>query len=258
MLRTRIIPCLQLRNGSLVKTVRYKQFDYIGDPANTCRIFNEIGVDELAFVDINASRENRDPDFKLLREIADECFMPLSYGGGVDSLSVAEKIIQLGFEKIILNSAALRNPNLVKEISESIGSQSLIVSIDVKKNIFGHYQCRSVSGKYNHKKSPVNWARELENLGAGELLLTSIDKEGTWSGFDVELIANVSNSVSIPVIASGGAGCLQDIAQAVNEGNASAVALGSMVLFQRKGMGVLVNFPKKDELDSLFSKGNNI
>ena len=253
MLRTRVIPCLLLRNESLVKTVNFKSFQYVGDPSNTCRIFNELEVDELAFLDISASKEKREPNYVLLSEIANECFMPVSYGGGVSSVSIAEKILKLGFEKVVLNSEALKSPKIVREISNTFGSQSVVVAIDVKSSLFGKKQCRAISGEYNSKKSPVSWAREVEQFGAGEIFLTSIDREGTWDGFDLELIHQVSDSVSIPVIAHGGAGSLEDIGRAVKEGHASAVALGSMVVFQKKGMGVLVNFPDEKDLKQILA-----
>lgn len=253
MLRTRVIPCLQLMNESLVKTVKYGKFSYIGDPANTCRIFNELEVDELAFIDISASRENRGPNFKVLSEIANECFMPVSYGGGVSSVDLAEKILKMGFEKVILNTYAISNPNLISEISKAFGSQCVVVAIDVKKSLFGIQSCRSVSGSVNFKLNPVEWAKRVEELGAGEILLTDIDREGTWSGFNLDLIKLVSTAVSIPVIANGGAGCVEDIGLAVKEGGASAVALGSMIVFQKKGMGVLVNFPDQMDLKQILA-----
>ncbi|MBI9087695.1 MAG: imidazole glycerol phosphate synthase subunit HisF [Desulfobacterium sp.] len=248
MLRTRIIPCLLLRNGSLVKTKRFGKFNYIGDPANTCRIFNELEVDELTILDISASKEKRIPSYNVLQEITNECFMPVSYGGGISSVKAAERVFKMGFEKVILNSSALKNPHLIRELSKAFGSQSIIVAIDVKKNFIGKQQCRGVSGKLNSKKLPMEWAKQVQDLGAGEILLTSIDREGTWSGFDLELVKSVSDAVTIPVIANGGAGCINHIGEAVKLGNASAVALGSMVVYQKKGMGVLVNFPDKKQL----------
>lgn len=251
MLRTRIIPCLLLRNESLVKTVRFGSFGYIGDPANTCRIFNELEVDELTFLDISASKESREPNYKVLAEIANECFMPVSYGGGISSVAMAERVLKLGIEKIVLNSHALIKPCLISEISKEFGSQSVIISIDVKANFWGSQYCFGVSGTVNSKRSPVDWAKEAEERGAGEILLTSIDREGTWSGFDIELVRKVADSVTIPVIAHGGAGNVQHIGEAVIKGHASAVALGSMVVYQKQGMGVLVNFPDNKALEAV-------
>lgn len=243
MLRTRIIPALLLRDASLVKTRNFGKYTYVGDPANTVRIFNELEVDELIFLDITASPERRSPNLKVLREIADECFMPLAYGGGIDSLDKAKAIFDIGFEKVALNTHAIENPKLVTEIATHFGSQAVIASIDVKANFFGNQTVRFLAGRRATRLSPVDWATRLESLGAGEILLTSIDREGTWAGFDTQLTKRVVDAVSIPVIAHGGAGNVDHIRQVVREAGASAVAVGSMVVFQKKGMGVLVNFP---------------
>jgi imidazole glycerol-phosphate synthase subunit HisF len=245
MLRVRIIPCLLLRRESLVKTVKFGKYAYIGDPLNTCRIFNELEVDELAFLDIMASAEKRSPNFKILQEISNECFMPLSYGGGICDVATAEKVFALGFEKVVLNSAPIWNHRLIDELSRTFGSQSVVASIDVRKSLFGGYHVCSVSGTIRHKLKLVEWAKEIQSRGAGEILLTSIDREGTWEGFDLKLVRMVADAVSIPVIAHGGAGKFEDIQAVVQEGHASAVALGSMVVFQKKGMGVLVNVPDR-------------
>lgn len=244
LLRTRIIPALLLRNESLVKTVRFGMFTYVGDPCNTVRIFNELEVDELLFLDITASREKRDPNLKVLADIANECFMPLGYGGGIRTLEQAKAVFDVGFEKVAINTQAAENPALVAEISARYGSQAVIASIDVKKGPFGRRTVRTLGGRRNTRRDPVSWAVEVEKMGAGEILLTSIDREGTWEGFDLELVRRVTDAVSIPVIAHGGAGTMEHIRQVVNQANASAVALGSMVVFQNKGMGVLVNFPE--------------
>jgi imidazole glycerol-phosphate synthase subunit HisF len=249
MLKVRIIPCLQLIDESLVKTINFDKFGYIGDPVNTVRIFNELEVDELAFVDIRASKEKRGPNYDVLHQIADECFMPLSYGGGIDTLETAKKIFSLGFEKIILNTASFRKPELISEIAAIYGSQAVVVAVDVKKTFLGKYQVYSLSGTVNEKKNPVDWVKEVEYKGAGEILLTSIDREGTWKGFDVELIRQVSEQTSLPVIAHGGAGSIADIGKAIHEGKASAVALGSTVVYQGKSLGVLVNFPDREVLE---------
>ena len=248
MLRTRVIPVLLLRNESLVKTVRFDKFNYIGDPCNTVRIFNELEVDELLFLDITATRENRTPNLRVLREIANECFMPLGYGGGISTMVDAKAVFDIGFEKVVINSAAFGSPELVRELAAQYGSQAVIASIDVRRD------WRRIDRVYRHAiKSttaidPVEWALQLEALGAGEVLVTSVDREGTWSGFDVDLIRKVASKVRVPVIAHGGAGSMEDIIAVVKSGGASAVGLGSVVVFQKKDMGVLVNFPEAKQL----------
>lgn len=249
MLKTRVIPCLQLIGDSLVKTVKFTNHGYIGDPVNTVRIFNELEVDELCFLDIRASIDGRLPAISILKQISDECFMPLSYGGGVKDFSVAKQILSIGFEKIVINTEAYRNPSLLTKLAEHFGAQAVIGSIDVKKNIWGKYQVFVNDGTEKTSLDPVEWAQKMQTLGAGEILLTSIDRDGTWMGFDVELTKKVAESVSIPVIANGGAGSIAHIREVVKSGHASAVSLGSMVVYQKKEMGVLVNFPDKVELE---------
>lgn len=253
MLRTRVIPALLLRNESLVKTNKFGKFTYVGDPANTVRIFNELEVDELIFLDITASRERRHPNIKVLAEIANECFMPLGYGGGIRTLDQAKTIFDIGFEKVAINTHAYQTKNLITDIATQYGSQAVIASIDVKMGWFGKQTVWAMAGRQNTKRDPIEWAKEVEQMGAGEIMLTSIDREGTWQGFDIDLVRRVTDAVSIPVIAHGGAGTIEDIGQVVKEANASAVALGSMVVFQKKGMGVLVNFPDNEVLAQVLS-----
>lgn len=254
MLRTRVIPVLLLRGESLVKTVRFGRFTYVGDPCNTVRIFNELEVDELCVLDITATKEGRGPNLALLADLANECFMPLSYGGGIRSFEQAESVFKIGIEKVILNTGAVEQPELVSRIAQHYGSQAVIVSIDVARDFLGRAQVRTRSGTRSTGMDPVQWAREAERLGAGEILLTAIDREGTWSGLDLELLKLVSHAVSIPVIAHGGAGRVEHLRQAVREGGASAVALGSMVVFQKKDMGVLVNFPEARDLEEALAR----
>lgn len=240
-----------MKDESLVKTVQFGKYGYIGDSINTCRIFNELEVDELCFLDITASKEKKEPDYKILQEIANECFMPLSYGGGIRNYEQAEKVFKIGFEKIIVNSSSFTNPELITEIARVYGSQAMVVSVDVRKNFWGKYEVFGVSGTVNHKKNPVEWVKEMENLGAGEILLTSIDREGTWKGFDIELVKKITDSTTLPVIAHGGAGNIHHIEEVVKKAHASAVALGSMVVYQKQGLGVLVNFPDKKTLEQV-------
>lgn len=249
MLQTRVIPCLLLIDDGLFKTVRFSNPSYIGDPVNTVRIFNELEVDEICFLDIRATRDKKPLQLELLHHISDECFCPLSYGGGIDSLAKAQQVFSIGFEKVIINTAAYRNPQLITEIARQYGNQAVVVSMDVKKNVWGKYKVWVNGGTEKTDQDPVSWAKQMEKLGAGELLLTSIDREGSWSGLDTALIRQVADAVSIPVVAQGGAGEVAHIAEAVHQGAASAVALGSMVVYQKKGMGVLVNFPDRRQLE---------
>lgn len=248
MLNKRIIPCLQLLGDSLVKKIKFNKYNYIGDPVNTVRIFNELEVDELCILDISATTEKRKPNLKIIKEIANECFMPLSYGGGIESIQTVHEIFSIGFEKIILNTAAYENPKLIEEIVKQFGSQSLIISIDFKKSFFGKYLMYTNCGKVKQKLDPFEWAKTVENMGAGELLITSMDREGTWQGYDLEILNKVADSVNIPVIANGGAGNVDHIIDVFDNTKVSAVAAGSMLVYQAKGLGVLVNFLDKQKL----------
>ena len=240
MVSKRIIPCLLLKDESLVKTKQFKNPSYIGDAINTVRIFNELEVDELILLDITSTKNTTEPRYKYLEEIASECFMPLAYGGGIKTLDQAKKIISIGYEKIIINSALYHDISIIGEIATELGSQAIIGSIDVKKDFFGRYFCYSHSGKIKHKKNPIEWIKMLENEGVGELMITSVDNEGTWNGFDLGLMAKIVETTSIPIIAHGGAGCYQDI-EDLFLSDISAAAVGNLVVYQKKGMGVLIN-----------------
>jgi len=253
MLQTRVMPCLLYYKSGLYKTIKFKNPTYIGDPINAIKIYNEKEVDELIFLDITASTEGREPNYKMIRDIASECFMPLCYGGGIKTMEQVKKIMTIGVEKISLNSSAIENPALVTEAASAFGSQAIIVSIDVKKNFWGKYEVVKNRGTKAIGEHPMAFAQKMESLGAGELLLTSVDNEGTWSGFDMHLITQVTAAVGIPVIVSGGAGNLSHIEEAVKVGGASAVALSSMVVFQKKGLGVLINFPKHTEIENILA-----
>lgn len=251
MLLKRLIPIVLLKDESLVKTFKFNSFTYVGDPANTLSIFNDLLVDELIILDISAVKSNNPPNFKILKQIAEECFMPLTYGGGIVNLEQAKQVFDLGFEKIAINTKALANPKLIGDLSAYFGNQSIIGSIDVKKNLFKKQRVVSHGATKFTNWNPVDWAIELEKLGVGEILLTSVDREGTWNGMDINLISQISNNISVPLIAHGGAGSFSHIQEAFKLGNASAVGLGSMVTFQKKGKGVLVNFPTKSDIEHL-------
>jgi cyclase len=251
MLITRVIPCLLLKGRGLVKTVRFKEPTYVGDPINAIKIFNEKEVDELVFLDITATLEKRPPPYQVITEIASECFMPLAYGGGIRDMKEIEKIFGLGVEKVCLNTAAVENPDLVREAARAFGSQSIVVSVDVKKSLFGKYEIFTRAGRRRARADLLSHVRRMEELGAGELLLTSIDRDGTRQGYDLDLIARVSEAVGIPVIACGGAGGLPDLTAAVKSG-AAAAAAGSLFVFHGRHRAVLISYPSREELDAAF------
>jgi cyclase len=251
MLKTRLMPCLLVSDGRLVKTVKFKNPAYIGDPVNAIKIYNEKEVDELILLDITATLEGRKPNFAFLSEVANECFMPLAYGGGVRDLEDIKRIFSLGIEKVAINSYAVENPAFIEKAATTFGSQSILLSLDVKKNLFGKYGVYTQGGRQGTSYDPVAWAVEAERLGAGEILLNSIDQDGTMEGYDLRLIKKVTEAVHVPVIACGGAGKLHDFQAAVAEGGASAVAAGSMVVYQGKNKGVLINFPSRDDLKNI-------
>jgi cyclase len=240
---------LLLKNQGLVKTVQFKNPVYLGDPINIVKIFNDKEVDELIFLDITATVEKRKPPFKLLSEIASECFMPLGYGGGIRSLEDIREILGLGVEKVAINSYAVESPAFIQKAADLFGSQSVVVSIDVKKNLLGKYEVRTHSGTKNVKLDPVAFAQEVEKRGAGELMVNSIDRDGTMNGYEIDLLRKIAESVKIPVIASGGAGKVSDFSKAVKIGKVSAVAAGAMFVFHGPHRAVLINVPTPDELE---------
>jgi len=254
MLANRIIPCLLMNDGALVKTIHFKNPTYIGDPINAVKIFNQKEVDELMILDISASNNGRGVDYKTLEKLVGECFMPICYGGGIKSLQDMRKIFNLGVEKISLGAAAFEDPELIKNAAAEFGSQAIVVALDVKRGLFGNYSVRINRGTIDTKISPIMAAKQMEELGAGEILLYSIDKDGTWEGYDLKISRSVSDSVVLPVIACGGAGSLDDIRNVVIDGGASAAAIGSMAVFQGKGLGVLIKFPSRTSQDSIFTK----
>ena len=246
------MPCLLLRGSSLVKTIRFKNPTYVGDPVNAVNIFNQKEVDEVIVLDITATVERRPPPFQLITEIATECFMPLTYGGGVRSLDDMDRLYRSGVEKVALNTAAVENPELVRAAAERFGTQAVVVSIDAKRKRHGYRVCTN-AGRRELRLDPADHAAEAERLGAGEILLTSMDRDGTLEGYDTELIRAVASRVGVPVVACGGAGRVEDFKLAVDEGGASAVAAGSIVVFHGRNRAVLINFPARSELENLLS-----
>jgi len=252
MMTTRVIPCLLLKGQGLVKTIRFKKPQYVGDPINAVRIFNDKEVDELVILDISATMEGRRPDFKLIEDIASEAFMPFGYGGGIRSLDDVRTLFKLGVEKVIINSYAAENPSFIGEVANVVGGQSVVVSIDVKKNIFGKYEMFSKSGQKKAALDIEAFVSRMQDMGAGELLLTSIDRDGGMMGYDTTLINKIAKILDIPVIACGGAGKTEDFALAVQAG-ASAVAAGSMFVFHGRHRAVLISYPDQKIMKRVFA-----
>jgi imidazole glycerol-phosphate synthase subunit HisF len=248
MLSTRVIPVLLLSGKGLIKTIQFKRPVYIGDPLNAVKVFNDKEVDELIFLDILASKKMLPPDYKLIEAIASECFMPVCYGGGISSIEQIKRILSLGVEKVSLNYQVLNNPDLIKEAASMFGSQSIVVSIDVKKRINGNRKVYSHSSEKITSYDPLDLAQKMEKYGAGELLINSVDRDGTMSGFDIDLIKEIVANVNIPVIACGGAGELKHLQTVKKDTNVAAIAAGSMFVFHGKHKAVLLNYPEQEEL----------
>jgi imidazole glycerol-phosphate synthase subunit HisF len=248
MLKTRVIPCLLVREGGLVKTTRFKDAKYVGDPINAVKIFNDKEVDELALLDISATRSGRGPCFRVIEEVASECFMPLAYGGGIRTLEEVRRIMKLGVEKVIFNSTAWRDHDIVRQSAREFGAQAVVASIDVRRKLLGRYEVCVDNGMRPTGEEVVAYARRMEDCGAGEILLTAIDRDGTKQGYDLELIGKVTRAVGVPVIAAGGAGSLSDFKAAVYQGGAAAVAAGAMFVFHGPHRAVLITYPGHEEL----------
>ena len=246
MKRIRIIPVLLLRNGGLVKSVRFKKHQYVGDPINAVKIFNEKEVDEIIVLDIDASVKKQNPDFKAIEEVCGEAFMPLAYGGGVSSLEFAKRLLYNGAEKVILNTTLLEQPKVIESIAKQFGNQSVVASIDYKNTLFGKTKVYGANGKKMTNWSPIELAQKAEEYGAGEVMLNSIEQDGTYAGYDLKMIGQVSAAISIPIIACGGSGTMNDFKSAIQHG-ASAVAAGSMFVFQRPNQAVLISIPNQQK-----------
>lgn len=252
--RPRIIPCLTITNNDLVKTIQFKNPRYIGDPVNSVKIFNDKGVDELCILDITASKENKEPNYQLLQEIANEAFMPLSYGGGLKNLDQVKKIIKMGYEKVVFNTSFINNPDLIKETVEYLGSSGVVISIDVKKNVFGKYNVYINDGSQEIKKSLSEVIKQVEELNAGEIIINSITNDGMMEGYDLNLIKLVSESINVPVIAIGGAKDVNDLKKAIDVG-AHAVAASSMFIYYGKQKAVLITVPNLNQFDHITKLG---
>jgi|TARA_R110000824_G_scaffold346756_1_gene533618 cyclase len=253
MLRPRIMPCLLLKDGSLVKTVKFDKPSYVGDAVNAIKIFNEKEVDELLLIDIS----KKEIPFDVIRKITRECFMPLCYGGNVKTIENMRTLFQLGIEKIVVNDILFDDINLVKEAIKLFGSQSIVASVDIKKNVWGVRKVYRHSNKKILNLTPIEYVRQLESLGVGEILLYSVDRDGTWEGMDIDLIKEVTNKTHLPVISCGGVGKLKDIEDGILNGS-SGVAIGSMCVYSKKDMGVLIKFPKKNDINKIIENYENL
>ena len=247
----RLIPVLLLAGSNFVKTIQFRKPMYIGDPINTVRIFNELRVDEIIVLDIGHKGSIERPNWSIIEELAGECHMPMCYGGGVTTVEDARRLFGIGVEKVSVNSAAGEDIRVLHKLAEEFGEQSIVASMDVTASLFSRQVVRNLSWRNSFRYRPAEWAKTLAENGAGEILLTSVNHEGTWTGFDLPLVRSITEAVPVPVIAHGGCGSLSDISEVVKGGGASAVGVGSFVVFQKKGFGVLVNFPEEAELHNV-------
>ena len=255
MLYPRIIPTLLIHKKGLVKTVKFKDAKYVGDPINAVKIFNEKEVDEIIILDIDASANNNEPDYKLIESLAFECRMPLCYGGGIKTAEQAQRIFSLGVEKIAISSVAIENPQIISEMAARVGNQSVVVVFDVKKKSFSsNYDIYIHNGTKNTKQNPVELAVEMQKLGAGELVINSIDNDGLMKGYDFNLIRKIREMISIPITVMGGAGTYEDIGEVIKEHGIIGDAAGSLFVFKGKYRAVLINYPTNSEKEKLISK----
>ena len=245
--RPRIIPVLLINDRDLIKTCNFKNPTYLGDPVNAVKIFNRKGIDELSILDISATKRGAEPDFNLLEDIASQAFMPLSYGGGIQTIEQVRKLLAIGYEKVVINTALIKNPELVREAVMLAGGQSVVASIDAKM-IDGKYQCVIRDGSETIDIAPVELAQKAEELGVGEIFINSIDRDGMMQGYDIPLVRNITDAVQIPVTACGGAGGIGDLKKVLEEGNAHAAAGGSMFVYYGRLKAVLITAPSEDEL----------
>jgi cyclase len=243
-----------VHNKGLVKTVNFKEGKYVGDPINAVKIFNEKEVDELMVLDIDATKENREPDYKMIEDLAVECRMPLCYGGGIKTVEQAEKIFSLGVEKIAISSAAIDNPLIVKELAQKVGTQSVVVVLDVKKKIFGGYEVVTHNATIKTGINPVKLVQELEELGIGEIVINSVDNDGIMKGYDFNIIDKIKEVATVPMTVLGGAGSILDIGKVIKKHGIIGVAAGSLFVFKGKYKAVLINYPKHSEKKQLIQE----
>lgn len=251
MLRPRIIPCLLVHNKGLVKTVKFKHPKYVGDPINAVRIFNEKQADELMVLDIDASAFNKEPDYQLIEKLASECRMPLCYGGGIKTVEQAQRIFSLGVEKVAISSGAITDPSLITRIAERVGTQSTVVVLDVKKKLMGGYEVYVENGKKGTGKNPQYLAYRFQELGAGEIVINSIDQDGVMKGYDLNLIEKVRKEITVPLTALGGVGSLEDIGSLIREFGIIGASAGSLFVFKGVYKAVLINYPSPENKDEM-------
>ncbi len=252
MLRSRIIPCLLIHNNGLVKTVKFKEPKYVGDPLNAVKIFNEKEVDELMVIDIDATVRNEEPNFELIKKLALECRMPFCYGGGVKNTEQAKKIIGLGAEKVAISSAAISSPTIIKDFAKVVGSQSVVVVVDVKRKLLGNYEINVHNAKKQTGINPIEFVKLVEKFGAGEIVINSIDEDGVMKGYDYKIINKIRDNISIPITALGGAGTLEDIKDLISVHKTIGAAAGSLFVFKGVYKAVLINYPDYKERISLY------
>jgi cyclase len=257
MLRSRVIPCLLVHNKGLVKTEKFKSFKYVGDPINAVKIFNEKEVDELIVLDIDASVNGDEPDYKMIENLANESRMPLCYGGGIKTVQQAQKIVKLGVEKIAISSEAIANPTILTNISNAIGRQSLVVVLDIKKTLFGSYEIYTHNGKKRVKKNIFDFLSELEAIGIGELLINSIDNDGIMKGYDLGLIDKIRKKVNLPITVLGGASCTDDIVELIKKYKIIGASAGSLFVFKGKYKAVLINYLPNSILEQIYKISND-
>ncbi len=251
MLRPRIIPCLLVHDGGLVKTQRFKDPKYVGDPINAVKIFNEKEADEIIVLDIDATTQGREPNFRLIAQFAAECRMPLCYGGGVKTVEQAKRIIGLGVEKVAVSAAALENTRLISAIAHEIGSQSVVLVVDVKQNLLGKQEVWTHNGRRNTGRNPINVATEAEALGAGEIVVNSIDRDGQMKGYDIALASSIRQAIRLPLTVLGGAGSLTDIGQLIKACGVVGASAGSMFVFKGTYRAVLISYPSPEQKEEL-------
>lgn len=251
MIQARVIPCLLVRGNGLVKTKKFKDAVYVGDPVNAVRIFSDKEADEIVILDIDASREGREPNYELIAEMAGEAFMPVAYGGGVRTLEQIRRLIRSGVEKVVINTLATESTDTIRAAVEVFGSQAIVGAIDVRRKLFGGYAVMSKSGTIETKLNLQQHIQTLVEAGVGELFINDIDRDGTMQGYDLSLVRSLAKA-PVPVVVCGGAGTMAHLREAVRDGGVSAVAAGSMFVFHGKHRAVLISYPKANELEKLF------